>query len=131
MREDYNFIGLSGSMVNDGDFRNLRTELWFSAVEMAKESIVHLGRLPRESLALLRQQAVSPIYRINQRGQLEIEPKERTKDRLGRSPDDLDAMNLALYPAATWETPPVLAEPARGRLEPSRESKAREKGLFR
>lgn len=131
MAGGYNFIAVSGSMVLDGDYRNMRSELWFAAAERAKEGRLHLGRLPKESLALLRQQAVSPVYKINARGQLEVEPKERTKIRLGRSPDDMDCLNLGVHPAAQWEVPPVIKEPPRPRLEPKEESRQKERGLFR
>lgn len=128
----YNFIGISGSAMQDGDYRNMRSQLWFNAVELAKGGYVHLGRLPVDALDLLRQQVVSPMYKINNRGQLEVEPKENTKDRLGRSPDDADALNLAYYRAPTWEAPPVVDEPPRPRIEAGgRESRQKQRGLFR
>jgi hypothetical protein len=37
-----------------------------------------------------------------------IEPKDRTKDKLGRSPDDADGVNLAYYEASGLDAPVVL-----------------------
>jgi hypothetical protein len=136
MAEGYNFVGLSGSMVLNGDYRNLRSQLWFNTANMAKEGMVNLARLPKETLALLRQQAVSPTYKINAKGQLEVELKEKTKERLKRSPDSMDATNLAYFPAPMFEAPPLVDDPTeeeklhwRIERERERESKARE--LFR
>ena len=39
-----------------------------------------------------------------------VEKKEETKKRLGRSPDDMDALNLAYYEFG-WEAPYAIAVP--------------------
>jgi len=136
MGDGYNFIGLSGSMVLDGDYKNLRSQLWFSTANQAKDGLVHLARLPDDMLALLRQQAVSPVYKINVKGQLELEPKEKTKERLKRSPDSMDAMNLAYFPGQTFEAPPLVDDPTEeeklhDRNERDRERETRVRQMFR
>ena len=44
------------------------------------------------------------------RSQRVVEKKEETKKRLGRSPDDMDALNLAYYEFG-WEAPRAMAVP--------------------
>lgn len=46
-------------------------------------------------------QLIAPTYKRDSSGRIKIEPKDETKKRLKRSPDDADAMLLAYY------TPPV------------------------
>jgi hypothetical protein len=129
---DYNFIGVSGASTDcHQDYKNVRTSLWFATVELAKQGKVNLAKLPRDMLALLRQQAMQPIWKVNAAGQCEVEPKEKTKDRLKRSPDDMDSLNLAYYPrqAAKFETVPMTE---RRQLGPSsdRESNAARRNLY-
>ena len=38
---------------------------------------------------------MTPTWKVNSQGQRAVEPKADTKRRLGRSPDDMDALNLA------------------------------------
>jgi hypothetical protein len=54
-----------------------------------------------------------------------VEPKDETKRKLGRSPDEMDALNL-LHDLA----PSPVPRPERRRLEPSRQSMARRLGPF-
>jgi len=79
---------------------------------------------------------VSPVYKINVKGQLELEPKEKTKERLKRSPDSMDAMNLAYFPAQTFEAPPLVDDPTEeeklhDRNERDRERETRVRQMFR
>jgi hypothetical protein len=135
MRADYSFVPVSAACTTpNGEFKNTRSLLWFHAFRMARDGNLHLGRLTKESLALLRQQAMSPLYKINARGQLEVESKDDTKKRLKRSPDDMDSLNLSVYNPPTIEVPPLVdsgPRPGRDRLEPSDDARQRERGLFR
>jgi hypothetical protein len=38
---------------------------------------------------------LAPTWRLDSQGRRVVEAKERTKSRLSRSPDDMDALNLA------------------------------------
>jgi len=38
---------------------------------------------------------IAPVYRLDDRGRRVVEAKSDTKKRIGRSPDDADALNLA------------------------------------
>ena len=53
--------------------------------------------LGRKDRARLRQQLLAPTWDPDKSGRRKVEPKEDTKEKLGRSPDDADAMNLAYY----------------------------------
>jgi hypothetical protein len=57
--------------------------------------MLDLSRLSVASLSLLRRQVIAPTYRLDSQGRRVVEAKADTKRRLGRSPDDADALNLA------------------------------------
>ena len=79
------------------DYKNKRSELWFQTAERARAGQLSLARLDQRTRDRLRQQALAPEYKINSQGQRELEPKDKMKERLKRSPDDMDALNLAYY----------------------------------
>lgn len=101
LKGGYRFVGVNaGSRPHrPSDYPNKRSELWFFTVERARRGLVALGRLPRTVLDRLRQQAMNPAWKLDAAGRRVVEPKAETKRKLGRSPDGLDAMNLAHYPA--------------------------------
>ncbi|MBV6425151.1 MAG: hypothetical protein NAOJABEB_02965 [Steroidobacteraceae bacterium] len=96
-REDYSFRPVNaGSLpVAEEDYPNRRSELWFVTAERAAEGSLDLSRLSRDVLADLRRQCMAPTWRVDARGRRVVEPKAETKKRIGRSPDDADALNLA------------------------------------
>lgn len=75
-------------------FKNLRSQIWW---EVGREAIndgsICLAEIDDETLGEL----VAPKYHKNSVGQIVVEPKEDTKQRLGRSPDNADAFLLARY----------------------------------
>lgn len=99
-RGDYNFVGLSGAnaAMQPDDYPNRRSEMWFATAERADRGGLDLSRLTDASRALLRRQAMAPSWKVDAQGRRVVEPKEITKKRLKRSPDDMDAMNLAYAP---------------------------------
>jgi hypothetical protein len=108
LRDDYNFVGLSGARRarKPRDFPNRRSESWFAVTQMASEDRVDLSRLDPDSKRKLRTQLMSPKYSIDSQGRREVERKDVTKQRLQRSPDDADALNLAYAP---WRHPVAAA----------------------
>jgi len=42
-------------------------------------------------------QLIAPRWRPDSAGRIQVEKKDETKKRLGRSPDDADALLLAFY----------------------------------
>jgi phage terminase large subunit len=77
-------------------FANLRAELWWSLREALDPKKDFLLGLPPRSRSLLADLA-APLY-SPKRGYIQIEDKEETKKRLGRSPDEADAVMLTFAP---------------------------------
>lgn len=76
-------------------YPNLRSSLWCELAEEAQRGNVSFALLPVEAQRALRRELPSQLYRFDGRGRRVCLPKEETKARLGRSPDNADAMLLA------------------------------------
>jgi hypothetical protein len=96
-RDDFSFLGISGaSNATDKErYPNKRSELWFTTAERADEGRLDLSRLPPDVLRELRRQVMAPTWKLDSHGRRVVEPKDKTKERIKRSPDDADALNLA------------------------------------
>lgn len=108
------------SKTNKPKFKNLRSQLWW----MARESLdprpeMQAGpvSLPKDSQ--FRDELVIPKYTINSAGQIEVEPKDDMKERLGHSPDIADAYCIACYGALGGIPEPFMIS-SRGNLLNSR-----------
>lgn len=101
--EDYNFYPISaGSKAVDPEkYPNRRSELWFAVAERAMESELSLHRLPSDIKRELRRQAMAPTWKLDSAGRRVVEAKDVTKKRIKRSPDGMDAINLAYTPTAS------------------------------
>lgn len=99
--EDYNFIPISGASaaLDEEGHPNRRSELWFSVAERADEGRLSLVRLDSDIRRDLRREAMAPLWKLDSRGRRVVEPKDDTKKRIKRSPDNMDALNLAYCPA--------------------------------
>ena len=99
-KEEFNFLSVAASApaLEVEEFPNRRSELWFAVAERARDGGLDLSRLPASSLQLLRSQAMAPTWKVDSKGRRVVEPKDQTKKRLHRSPDDMDALNLAFAP---------------------------------
>jgi hypothetical protein len=95
--EGYNAIAVGAARLADAQSRypNKRSELWFQTAEKAKKGLVCLSKLDGATLARMRLQALAVEWTVDSTGRRVVERKEKTRDKLGRSPDDLDALNLA------------------------------------
>src|SRR5262245_6089830 len=89
-----------------------RDELWFATAERARSGGIYLGALDRATLRRLKQQLMAPAWDLDAQGRRKVEPKDETKEKIGRSPDDADAFLLAYYEAPTGLAPTVI-EPER------------------
>lgn len=112
--------GLTAIPVNAGtpasdpaSYPNKRSELWFSAAERARAGKLKLARLDAETRRRLKQQAMAPRWRIDAQGRRVVEDKAATKASLGRSPDDMDALNLAYYEHPEFMAPAVIGKQRR------------------
>ena len=93
----YHFVPMSGAerAVAREAYPNRRSELWFGVAERAAEGRLDLSRLSPMARALLQRQLLAPSWRLDSQGRRVVEAKAETKKRIGRSPDDADALNLA------------------------------------
>ncbi len=100
-RGQYAFIPVNAgrSPMRADDYPNIRSELWFHTATLARAGLMSVGGLSQDVLARLEQQAMAPEWRVDAAGRRVVEPKDATKHKIGRSPDDVDACNLAYYPA--------------------------------
>lgn len=78
-------------------YRLRRDELWFDLAARPPA----LGRLDKRTLARLKQQALAIRYRVRADRTREVESKDELKKRGLRSPDDMDAVNMA-YSESGW-----------------------------
>ena len=78
-------------------YQNKRSELWFNAATWGQAGELDITRLDQRTRELLTAQLTASKYRYDSQSKRVVEPKRDVKDRIGRSPDDADAFNLAWY----------------------------------
>lgn len=80
-------------------YANARGELWFMTARKAAQGLVNMTRLDRGTTQRIEMQAMAPEWWPDSAGRRIVESKDdlRKPERLGRSPDDMDAVNLAYY----------------------------------
>jgi hypothetical protein len=84
-----------GMTANQSDrFLNIRAEIYWKLREALEKSLV---QLPMDSV--LASELCTFKYMYTSKGQLKLEPKEDTKERLGKSPDRSDSLALTFYDA--------------------------------
>lgn len=93
----------AGSLSISGRYPNKRSELWFQTMERARAGRMSIAKLDPAVKKRLRQQFMTILWAMNGMGLRVVEPKEHTKKRIGRSPDDADAANLAFMEGAEFE----------------------------
>ena len=98
--DGYAFAGVSSaSRAFDREgYPNRRSELWFSVAQRATEKRLDITMLSREAILDLKRQALAPTWKLDGQGRRVVESKDETKKRIKRSPDDMDALNLAYAP---------------------------------
>ena len=111
--EGYRVMGVnSGTMAKDiMKYPLMRDQLWFSVAEMAKKGELDFSRLPKKSLVDLKKQAMGVRWIPASKGRRQIVPKDETRKVIGRSPDGMDALNIAfLNDGAGGGTPFVFSQ---------------------
>lgn len=94
-------------------YPNKRSEMWFATAQRAREGRLALGQLDKDTLHRIKSQAMAPEWELDSAGRRVVERKDVTKEKIGRSPDDMDAVNLAYYEGIMWEAPQAIAPPNR------------------
>lgn len=92
-------VNVARASTDPARFPNLRSQLWWEARERCGTPDGHVA--PTWDLSACDDDTVAdliaPRYKTNSHGQYVVEPKEDTIERLGRSPDDADALLLAFH----------------------------------
>lgn len=88
-------VHAGGTARDKNGYPNRRSELWFALAERSAEGRLDLSRLSPESMTLVRAQLQAPEWGLDLHDRRVVETKDVTKKRVGRSPDDADALNLA------------------------------------
>ena len=101
-------IGAGTSATRPDSYPRKRDELWFEVAERARAGGVYLGALDRATRRRLKQQLMAPAWDLDAQGRRKVEPKDKTKEKIGRSPDDADAVNLSYFEGGIWAPPEVL-----------------------
>jgi hypothetical protein len=87
-------VNVSEVSTKPDKYRRLRDEIWWDiAHDRIGEGTLDLFGLDDPCVA----QLLAPRWSLDSSGRINVEAKEETKDRLGRSPDDADALLLAYY----------------------------------
>jgi hypothetical protein len=77
------------------EFANTRAEYWWMARVLSEKGEWDLSQMENADNTIA--QLCNPRYSLNLAGKILIEKKEDIKDRLGRSPDNAEALILAFF----------------------------------
>lgn len=86
-------VNFGGGAKDPGKYVNVRAEMWWEARLRSQAATWHLGDVDERTIADL----VEPNWFEAKDGRIQIEAKDAIRGRLGRSPDDGDALVLAFY----------------------------------
>lgn len=96
-RRGYRFVPIgAGTSSTSGRYPNKRSELWFQTAAKAGQGLIGLSKI-KTVHSRMWQQLHTVRWMLNRAGQREVEPKDITKEKIGRSPDDADSLNLAYF----------------------------------
>jgi hypothetical protein len=126
-------VGAGTRAIDAEHYVRRRDELWFHAAGRARAGLIKVGLLDRPTRARLRQQLLAPAWSYDEHtGRRVVESKDETKAKIGRSPDDADALLLAFLEGVAFEAPTPIENPRPRRLDPSdpQRSHARRRNLF-
>lgn len=100
---DCSVTGVNVSETSDKPERyaRLRSQIWWEiGRKLSEDRAIDFSGLPEQDRDKLFAQLVAPKYTHDSSGRIVVEPKDETKKRLGRSPDQADALLLAFYTPA-------------------------------
>lgn len=76
-------------------FANLRAEIWWLGRTLSESRGWDLSSMDNDDTTCA--QLLAPRYKLDNKGRILVEAKQDVIDRLGRSPDNADALLLAFY----------------------------------
>jgi hypothetical protein len=99
-------VNVSEKSTEPDRFPRLRSQLWWKVGrQLSEDRGWDLSQLVEDDRERLVTQLTAPKYWMDSSGRIVVEPKDETRKRLGRSPDNADALLLAFY------TPPLSPAP--------------------
>jgi hypothetical protein len=125
-------VNAAGTPQRPDLYKNIRSELWFMAARRAYLGQISVARLSQEARTRIEMQLLAPLWWPDEAGHRVVESKDdlRNPKRLGKSPDDADAFNLAYYelggmsPVTAVHSAPHSPRPERDEPRPERASAA-------
>lgn len=87
-------------------FLNIRAEMWWNTGELAREGLLTLG----QDDELEKQLCAVSYEATDSRGKVKAQGKDEVKVTLGRSPDDADSVNMALWLVRALAASEIVAE---------------------
>lgn len=103
-RDGYNVSAVTASHKARGKYPNKRSELWFDVRDRARRGQLSFALLKKGNsadLARIKQQFIACEWAMVGDNRV-VMPKDAMKEKIGRSPDDADAVNLAYAEPSTW-----------------------------
>lgn len=91
----YKPINFSGRSHSPHLYRHRRDEIHFTIADRARKGNVSFKHVPKWISDELRTQLLAPKYKMDLSGKRVVEPKDKTKELLGKSPDMADAVLLS------------------------------------
>jgi hypothetical protein len=90
-------IGAKEKPFDQRKYQNKRSEIWFTAATWGQSGKLNLSHIPERKRELITTQLMTVTYDFDAASRRVVEKKKDIKERIGRSPDDADAFNLAYY----------------------------------
>jgi hypothetical protein len=100
-------VNFGSRAVDARRYADRRSELWWTMRDWIRDEAA-LADAPSRAREMLRGDLAAPAYTQLSDGRLKLEAKAEMKRRLGRSPDDGDALALALAHRKGWPEPRII-----------------------
>ncbi|MFH9073436.1 hypothetical protein [Streptomyces alboflavus] len=89
-------VNVSEKASKPDKFKNLRAEIWWEVGRgLSERKGWDLSVMENGDTTVA--QMLAPLWDVDAQGRIQVEPKDEIKKRLGRSPDNADALLLAFY----------------------------------
>lgn len=113
-RDGYNFqpVNAANIAIEDMLYPNKRSEMLFNLALMIREGSVRFHpNVDDRTVEEIKREALSVRYRPDSRGRRQAEQKDSIRERLKKSPDNIDSLALAFYGPSGFDEPsPIVIE---------------------
>jgi hypothetical protein len=94
-------VNVAESATAPAKYARLRSQIWWEiGRQLTEDGGWDFSQLEEADRDRLITQLTAPKYAMDASGRIVVEPKDETKKRIGRSPDNADALLLAFYTGA-------------------------------